>query len=165
MTRSTIRAIFYATALGLIVQYAMVGLLGAQYDSEPWPAIVLPGFKTVYGTSDTLTIRQVEVTVYFDNGQSSVSPPAFLAMMPRSHSTAFFRAQCAPSDDTTPSGVPPCQMPDGQRWFVERAQALFPEHPVRGVDVVWSYLHFVPADHSTSRTPIDTLQIYSPTAV
>lgn len=159
MSRSSVRRLFVAAFVFLVVQYGLVGVIGL-YASEPWPAVVLPAFKSVYSTSGTFEVTQTTIDVlHVDGTRSSYAPSTFLAAMPRSHHSAFLREQCRPASLSGTDATERCRTPDGTRWFVDRASALAPTPRVRGVDVVWSRLRFTPQSSQPSATPLDTLHL------
>lgn len=53
--------LFIALFTFLVVQYGLVGIIGLS-DREPWPALVFPGFKSVYVYEKGYEIEQM----YFD---------------------------------------------------------------------------------------------------
>lgn len=159
MSRSGIRRLFVGALVVLVVQYGLVGIVGA-VASEPWPAIVLPGFKTVYTTSGAVEVPQTTVDVLYADGTRRSMPPAtFLSLLPRSHHSAFLRAQCRPASLSGTAKTERCLSPDGARWFIRRAATLAPEQTIRGVDVVWSRLRYAPNERTATTTPLDTLHI------
>lgn len=85
MKRSKVKKIFWFFILFLPLQYAAVGVIGL-LQSEPWPALVLPAFKSVYEQEDNILLKnaqfylideetgnrfQVATTVLFRNIQQS----------------------------------------------------------------------------------------------
>ena len=162
MSRSTIRRVFVGAFLVLVIQYGLVGLVGV-HSSEPWPTVVLPGFKTVYGTEDTIHIDRPQLDVAFeDGGRASASTAQFLSPIPRSHHPSFLEAQCRPSSISATDRTEQCRAPEGQRWFLHQADQLFAPRSVAAVDIVWSHLRFVPDRQTVHHTPIDTLRLTAP---
>lgn len=158
MHPQTVRRLFIFVLILLPVQYGLIGVIGHYYDAEPWPAIVLPGFKHVYSTDDAFEVDHTAVEVQFADGeQASVSSSAFLAPFPRSHHSAFLQVQCKPTALSERADTERCLEPEGQRWFTSRAADLFPERDVRQVDVVWSRLRFEPP--TSTLIPQDTLRL------
>ena len=159
MSRATVRSLFIGVFVLLVVQYGLVGIVGV-YASEPWPAVVLPAFKSVYETSDTLRVEQTTIDVGFKNGgRTTVSPSRFLSILPRSHHASFLQEQCRTTSD---SSVPPCATNTGRRWFFKRAQTLFPGQTVTSIKVIRTQMRFVVTSQSATTIPIDTLQLGSP---
>jgi hypothetical protein len=169
MSRSSVSQLFIAVFIGLFVQYGLVGILGVTM-SEPWPAVVLPGFKKVYDTGQDIVVEDTQIDVQFGNGMTATTRPSeFLALLPRSHHGAFLSKQCRPASLSGSAETERCTTDTGSRWFVERAETLYPNREVQRVDVVWTRLTFdrgtgdarnVPATSATvTRTPLDTLRL------
>ncbi len=57
MKRKTVKKIFWFFILFLPLQYAAVGVVGV-LKSEPWPALVLPAFKSVYENQDGIILTE-----------------------------------------------------------------------------------------------------------
>lgn len=149
MSRNRVRRLFVLVLLGLVVQYALVGLIGWM-DREPWPALVLPGFKTVYATNDTLEVVSPSLVAYSTAETAHpLSIPQFLDPLPRSHHAALFREQCRPAFLSGTPATERCLAPEAQRWFVDRADTLLPEATIQRVDVVWLRLRIAPNQLST----------------
>lgn len=159
MSRSTVRRLFVVVFVALVVQYGLVGLVGV-YASEPWPAIVLPGFKSVYATGDRFHVETPSIDVVFaTEGRDRVSPSRFLDPLPRSHHPSFLSAQCRPVSLSGTMETEACRKPGGQQWFVDRARALYPDRSVRAVEVVWGGLYFDPGTRRVATAPLDTLRL------
>jgi len=157
MTRAQVRQLFGAVALFLILQYGLVGVIGL-IASEPWPAVVLPGFKSVYATTEAITVETPAIEVVFrDGSRTTVETPRFLAPMPRSHQTTFLQKQCRPASLSGTPATERCRSEFGRQWFLQRAFHLFPNRPIRHVTVQWQDLRFDPETGSTTRTPLDTI--------
>src|SRR5690625_4897206 len=60
MDRKVVKRIFILTILCLILQYGVVGLAG-YYHSEPWPAFVFPGFRSVLAYEEGFEISRYEL--------------------------------------------------------------------------------------------------------
>lgn len=160
MSETGIRRLFVAVFLGLIVQYGLVGIVGA-IASEPWPAVVLPGFKSVYDNGEEFVFDEPEIQVVFaDQSASPVRAPTFLREMPGSHHAVFLSQQCRPESMSGTEDTERCLWSGNRAWFLSRAREIFPERSVRAVRVVWSNMRFDPAtDAQPRRTPLDTLHI------
>lgn len=161
MSRSTVRRLFVVVFVALAVQYGLVGLVGV-YASEPWPAVVLPGFKSVYATGERFRVEKPSIDVVFANeGREAVPSSRFLDPLPRSHHPSFLSAQCRPVSLSGTKETEACRRPGGQQWFVDRARALYPDRSVRTVEVVWGYLYFDPGTRRVATAPLDTLRLSS----
>jgi len=157
MTRAQVRQLFGAAALFLVLQYGLVGVIGL-IASEPWPAVVLPGFKSVYATTGAITVEKPAIEVVFrDGNRTTVETPRFLAPMPRSHQTTFLQKQCRPASLSGTPATERCRSESGRQWFLQRASHLFPNRPIRHVTVLWERLRFDPETGNATRTPLDTI--------
>jgi hypothetical protein len=157
MTRAQVRQLFGAAALFLVLQYGLVGVIGL-IASEPWPAVVLPGFKSVYATTDAVTVEKAAIEVVFRGGnRTAVETPRFLAPMPRSHQASFLQKQCRPASLSGTRATERCRSESGRQWFLQRASHLFPNRSVRHVNVQWQRLRFDPETGRTTRIPRATI--------
>jgi hypothetical protein len=159
MSPRRVRVLFGAVGLGLILQYAAVGLFGL-YGTEPWPAVVLPGFKTVYNDGDAILVERPVIYTVFANGERVPVPPSrFLSPLPRSHHPSFLRAQCRPAVLSGTQDTERCRMPDGRRWMFDRAAAVFPTRSIREVTVRWEQLQLDVSSGQRSIHPLDSLSL------
>jgi hypothetical protein len=141
------------------VQYGLVGLVGT-YASEPWPAVVLPGFKSVYETEGEIAVEQAAFQVVFvDGGRAAIAPAQMLAPLPRSHHPSFLRAQCRPASLSGTGRTERCRHPDARRWFLARAGTLFPSRAIREVHVTWERLEIGPRGTVHRRVFLDALRL------
>ncbi len=92
MKSKTIRAIFITVMIWLPVQYGIVGIVG-YYQSEPWPAFVFPGFKSVYVYNEGFEIEQAYIEVWTEQGEPPVRllPQEFFPELPLSQVPGFMR--------------------------------------------------------------------------
>ncbi|MEX0771567.1 MAG: hypothetical protein WD038_00265 [Balneolales bacterium] len=96
MPSSRIRNIFIFFLIYLPVQYGVVGILG-YYHTEPWPAFVFPGFKSIYDGEQGITVSSPQLTVTFaDSSNKTVRVQDLLADAPFSHHRAIMSAQFSP---------------------------------------------------------------------
>ena len=161
-SRSFTQRIRAFALLVLCVQYAIVGIVG-WHASEPWPAVVLPGFKSVYEEEGVVTVQVPRFVAHLSDGDTtSVPTSAVLALLPRSHHTSFLRAQCHPASLSGATRTEVCQHPDGATWLADRVQAHVLDRPVARIDIVWERIEIRRGDRrgiSTHRTPLDTLTV------
>jgi hypothetical protein len=83
--KSKIRALFIGCLLFLPIQYLVVG--GVSYiDQEPWPAFVMPGFKTVHVENRMYTVPITEFILQDADHRPilKLRPHQFLRGIPRS---------------------------------------------------------------------------------
>ncbi|MFO8099806.1 MAG: hypothetical protein R6T83_09340 [Salinibacter sp.] len=161
MSRSAVRYVFVGVAVLLILQYGLVGLVSLSH-SEPWPSLILPGFRSAYAADDTIRIERPQIEVEFADGtRTSVSPSRLLSPLPRSHHPSFLNAQCRPSSQSGSPKTERCVDPAGSEWFLRRADQVFPSQSVTAIDVIWTDLHFVPQAQTSRSVPLDTLRLVS----
>ncbi|HLR90737.1 MAG TPA: hypothetical protein VK040_07240 [Balneolaceae bacterium] len=91
MDRKIVKRIFILTILYLILQYGVVGLAG-YYHSEPWPAFVFPGFRSVLDFEEGFEISRYELYFIQAGGDTTVITPAELFYgIPDSQRPGFMR--------------------------------------------------------------------------
>lgn len=160
MPRRRIRQLFLVLFTLLPLQYALVGLVGPRH-GEPWPALVMPGFKRVWDGEGAITTRHVSLEAYFRDGSHAALPvPAFLNALPRSHHRAFLERQCRPALLSGSPVTERCLEPAALRWVQERLRALYPDRHPAALHVVWSTLAYrpgAPPGVAASVQPLDTL--------
>jgi hypothetical protein len=162
MSAARVRFLFAIVGIGLALQYAAVGLAGL-YGMEPWPAVVLPGFKTVYDDGTSILVERPAVYVGFKNGdREPVELARILDPLPRSHHASFLRAQCQPATLSGTDATERCRLEAGRQWIFDRAAAVFPTRSVRTVVVTWQQLRLDPASGKTSVHPLDSLSLVPP---
>ena len=115
----TVKSLFIIILIFLPLQYAMVGIVGF-YSSEPWPAFVFPGFKSIYVYGDNYQINQFIVEV--ETGETRIrrefTPQQFFYEIPNSQVAGFLRSNF----DTT-RGSETLETATRQ-WVRERAREL-----------------------------------------
>lgn len=93
MNRKTVKRIFIGAGLFLILQYAAVGVVGYYY-SEPWPAFVFPGFKSVHVFDDGFEVARFEFHFPAANADTVVvTPQALFSEIPDSQLPGFLRTR------------------------------------------------------------------------
>lgn len=122
MNKKTVRGIFIFFLCYLPLQYAVVGIVG-YYKSEPWPAFVFPGFKSIYVYGGSYQINQYLVVVEnrYEQPVRVFTPQQFFYEIPNSQVTGFIRANLDSEEDVNAFDT------ETRRWFVERAQELLNE--------------------------------------
>ena len=120
----TIKQIFLFCLIFLPLQYAVVGVVGF-YSSEPWPAFVFPGFKSVYVYGESYQINQFMVEVEDKEGQTirEFTPQQFFYEIPNSQVAGFLRTNLDDADDFEAFDA------ETRNWFRERAQELIGVSP------------------------------------
>jgi hypothetical protein len=92
MKTKTVKTIFIAVLIWLPLQYGIVGVVG-YYHSEPWPAFVFPGFKSVHVFDEGFEIGQTRFEVYRLEGEEPVTlqPQKLFSKIPLSQVPGFMR--------------------------------------------------------------------------
>ena len=93
MNRKTVKRIFIGTGLFLILQYTIVGVVGYIH-SEPWPAFIFPGFRSVLVFDDGFEVSRFEF--HFpaaDSDTTVVTPQQLFSELPDSQLPGFLRTR------------------------------------------------------------------------
>lgn len=162
MSKTTVRRLFIVVLLFLPLQYGLVGVVGLYY-SEPWPAIVMPGFQQVWEADDVVVVPRPRFEAVFDDGHRQEIPvEAMLEALPRTHHRAVMDLQFRPA--AFGGSAPVRSTPAHADWAAARVHTLFPEHRAVRLDVVWEQVVFElgAARRSPSLLQIDTLRIALP---
>jgi len=119
LSAATVKKIFIFFLIYLPLQYSLVGIAGF-YSSEPWPAFVFPGFKSVYVYGGYYQINQFMVEVENREGQTirEFTPHQFFYEIPNSQVAGFLRTNLDYADDFEAFDT------ETRIWFRERAGEL-----------------------------------------
>ncbi|MEX0747635.1 MAG: hypothetical protein WD275_06510 [Rhodothermales bacterium] len=162
MEQESIRRLFLVVLALLPIQFGLVGLLGAGM-GEPWPAVVLPGFKSVWQEGEKISIPRAAFNVRFASGEvGKVDPAQVLAGLPASHHLAVMRRQFTPASMSGSTRTETGALPESRRWLANRLADLFPGRDIVGADVVWNFVEYRRLEGALRETPIDTLSIDLP---
>lgn len=117
LSKKTIKRLFIFVMIFLPIQYAMVGIVGL-YSSEPWPAFVFPGFKSVYVYGDSYQINQHMLEVERKEGQivREFTPRQFFYEIPNSQVAGFLRSNLDSAEDYEAFNS------ETRQWLRERAR-------------------------------------------
>lgn len=133
MDRRQIRILFLFFLLYLPVQYGLVGLVSLTH-SEPWPAFLFPGFKSVHNfESGTYTISELQIHAWEEDAASPIviSPRELFSGIPLSQSQGFLRTHFADSRQAAELGT------DARQWLREEVSAIRPDVYPHRIDLVW----------------------------
>ncbi len=157
--RTRIRRLFWALILVLPLQYALVGLVQLGGGREPWPALIMPGFKATWQEGMPLLAQRVTLVIHQPNGAIRHLPADMvLATLPYSHHRAMLEAFFQPA---SLSGTPETERirhPDARRWLWNRLQTLTGSPPTK-MDIVWETLRIDPETGALQVQPRDTLTL------
>lgn len=135
MSRENTGALFIAAFVVLIFQYTLVGIVG-ELKSEPWPAFVFPGFKSVYTTGEGIELNDVRFELHDGNGAiETMSPNRFFSDLPRSQVSGFIRVHFSGEDEV--SGLDS----EVTKWLFSEAERMSGERPQQ-ISVTGIRLHF-----------------------
>ncbi len=155
MKAKTVTYIFIFFIAYLPLQYTVVGIVGF-YKSEPWPAFVFPGFKSVHVYDNGYQAEQnhFEVYIYSKKEPKILLPHHFFPEVPLSQLPALmrnhFRGEELESRYFSDDAV---------RWLEEHAQQSVGQEVDR-LDIIEVRKYF---SSTKSSTPDSVKQIHSRT--
>ncbi len=126
----TIKRIFLFFIFYLPFQYMMVGIVGV-LDSEPWPAFVLPGFKSVYATQEHVEITEPRFVALMPADtaeQAEVDVYHLFEGLPTSQMQGFLRSNF--SNQTEFSS-------EARVWLEHRLKKMYPQKKFSALKVEW----------------------------
>jgi hypothetical protein len=125
---TTIKRIFLFFVFYLPFQYMIVGIAGV-LDSEPWPAFVLPGFKSVYATQDHVEMTEPRFTALAPaNTVVEVDVHQLFKGLPTSKMQGFLKSNF--SNQTEYSS-------EAKEWLEHRLGKLYPRKKFSALKVEW----------------------------
>lgn len=137
-SKKLVSNLFIALLIFLPLQYAIVGIVGV-INREPWPALVFPGFKSVYVYESGFIIEEYRFEVYSQQADSiivaSYPPYEFFPELPKSQLSGFLSSHF---------GSPELISAFSEKtitWIGERASEISEGTPYR-VEVVSGKLYF-----------------------
>lgn len=159
--RDRIRTGFLIFFVYLLIQYGLVGILGAVY-SEPWPAFTLPGFKNVFDRGEFIEQRVPEFVAESGNATMyHLKPAQIFHDIPVSHHNGIMRNQFNP--ERRPSRESIRQLnPEGYAWLQDRIRKETNETEIRRIMVVWSWHRYQIRGEDMNQMsvePYDTLHV------
>lgn len=162
-TPSSVRRLVVGVMVVLVVQYALVGIVGVIL-REPWPTLVLPAFQNVWeGESELSVPRARLVAVTADSLRFEVPVDKVWAGVPTSQQAGFLREQCRPRALSGSARTERCTTPEAQAWMRNRLQVHYPQHQIARLDVVWENVVFDVTNRSSAHAPrtqpTDTLRV------
>lgn len=129
----TVKRVFIFFLFYLVFQYLLVGLVGVLY-SEPWPAFVLPGFKSVYATQNNIEITEPRiVALTSDSTRQPVDALDLFEGIPTSQLSGFLRSNFGNQIDFSS---------EAKYWFKQRLKQLFPDEKYSGLQIEWRQITY-----------------------
>ncbi|MDZ7720691.1 MAG: hypothetical protein U5K72_17875 [Balneolaceae bacterium] len=151
MESKTVKRIFLFFIFYLPFQYILVGVVGLHY-SEPWPAFVFPGFKTIYSTEGNVEIDEARffaVPGSKPGERIEIAPSALFEGLPASQLQGFLRSNF--SDQRKFSD-------EAKEWFRNRLDRLYPDENFSSLQLEWSVVSYRHDENSVSITGRETSQ-------
>ncbi|MCC5914536.1 MAG: hypothetical protein JJU46_09200 [Balneolaceae bacterium] len=99
----------------LVLQYALVGIVG-ELKSEPWPAFVFPGFKSVYSDGEGYQLNDIRFELYEGEEVVTLMPHHLFSEMPRSQVSGFVRSHFSDPDQIDSI------TPEAREWLYKEAR-------------------------------------------
>ena len=119
LSSKTVKRLFIFILIYLPLQYAIVGIVGLKL-SEPWPAFVFPGFKSVYVYEDSYQLNDFVLAV--ENNENRLmrefTPRQFFYEIPNSQLAGFVRSNLESAEDSGDFDS------STRIWFHERGDEL-----------------------------------------
>lgn len=131
MNKKKVRGIFIFFLCYLPLQYAAVGVVG-YYKSEPWPAFVFPGFKSIYVYEHGFEIDYPLFEIYSEDSVQSLrmTPIEFFPEIPKSKISGFMRTHFWDEKKLEEFDR------ETKMWLIDHADE-FTEDQIVGVHIVW----------------------------
>lgn len=152
MQPKNVKRIFLFFIFYLPLQYAIVGVVGYYY-SEPWPAFILPGFKSVYETEGVVEIEEVSFFAIPDDGQNAiieVAPDQLFKGLPASQLQGFLRSNFTGEQSFSR---------EAKQWFREQLNRLHPGGSFSSLQIQWRELTYHQDNNSVNIINRETIQI------
>lgn len=89
-SKAKVGMLFTTLLILLPLQYAWVGIAGV-LQSEPWPALVFPGFKNVYSDGERFYVGNYELIAGYGEEERVLSPDDLFPELPLSQLPGFIR--------------------------------------------------------------------------
>lgn len=155
MKTKTVRTIFIAVLIYLPLQYGIVGIVGYHH-SEPWPAFVFPGFKSVHVYDNGFEIQQTYFDVYADGADEPerMLPQYFFPDLPLSQVPGFLRTHFQSSEDVQQLS------PGARNWLKHHADAAAGVDASR-IDVVTEMNYYSHDEMSLRHDSTAVKQVFS----
>lgn len=138
MKKKTVKGIFIFFLCYLPLQYVVVGIVG-YYKSEPWPAFVFPGFKSIYVYDYGFEIDYPLFEIFSEDSVNSIRmmPKEFFPEIPTSKISGFMRTHFWDVKNIEEFDR------ETKLWLIDHADE-FTDDQIVGVHIVWER-NFFPA--------------------
>lgn len=151
MQPKTIKRIFLFFIFYLPFQYMLVGVVGLKY-SEPWPAFVFPGFKSVYATEGNVEIDEARFFAVPENRSGErveITPSDLFKGLPASQLQGFLRSNFSEQREFSD---------EVKHWFQQQLERLYPDQIFTLLQLEWSVVTYHQDGNSVSIEDRETTQ-------
>lgn len=153
-----VRRLFAAVLVLLPLHYGLVGLTSLADWPEPWPAVVLPAFQSVWDREEHIEMPQAALEVRFADGSMDVAPvAAVFRPLPASHHLGILRRQYTPYSMSGTTRTEQGLRPGARRWLRARIASIYGDRPLDRIDVVWYRVRYGTDGAFLFASPVDTL--------
>lgn len=118
----------------------LVGIVGVLH-SEPWPAFVLPGFKSVYEAKGQVEITSPKFFVKWQNSHVSkkeIAASTLFSGLQQSQLQGFIRSNFSQTDYS----------PEARNWLKKRLLQIYPDSSIAALEVAWIPISYQPMGDS-----------------
>lgn len=158
LEKRNVRRLFAVVLILLPLHYGLVGLASLAGWPEPWPAVLLPGFQSVWDHERHIEMPEAALEVRFADGTMDVAPvAAVFRPLPASHHLGILRRQFTPYSMSGTMRTEQGLRPGARRWLRTRIASLYGDRPIERVDVVWYRVRYGTDGVFLSASPVDTL--------
>jgi len=154
MQPKTIKRIFLFFIIYLPIQYALVGVIGLN-GSEPWPAFVFPGFKSVFATEDNVEIDEARFFAITDNDQqkrTEIAPSHLFEGLPASQLQGFLRSNFNKQKEFSD---------EAKQWFRDQLERLYPGQSFSSLNIEWGVVTYRQEGNSVSLINRETTETFT----
>ena len=137
MRRNTVKKIFIGFLILLPLQYAVIGIVGV-IQSEPWPAFVLPAFKSVFSSRDHIAVNHARFFVENkkNDARTEILPGVLFKGIKRSQLAGFLRTHFADSQQVSALDE------EARLWLKGRLSQYYPSLEPDALHIQWSKERF-----------------------
>ncbi len=151
MKRKTVKKIFWFFILFLPLQYAAVGIVGV-IKSEPWPAFVLPAFKSVYDDKDgvILTDPQLYLTGKDNRKAAKIELATLFNRIKKSQRLKFLQMHYSNHKGLNRTS---------KKWLKKQVLQAYPGEEGNRIKITWPAIRF---KYFNGAVKVDTLDKGNP---
>ncbi|NBC64405.1 MAG: hypothetical protein GVY07_01920 [Bacteroidetes bacterium] len=154
MKPKTVKRIFLFFIIYLPIQYALVGVIGLN-NSEPWPAFVFPGFKSVFATEGNVEIDEARLFAVKDNDphkRTEIAPSNLFEGLPASQLQGFLRSNFNKQKEFSD---------EAKQWMRDQLERLYPGQSFSSLNVEWGVVTYRQEGNSVSLNNRETTETFT----